>query len=586
MMASGASGGAAQPRVLISYAHESPQHEDAVRRLWVLLRENGIDARVDLTAAEARQDWTLWMLEQVRDADHVLVVASPAYRRRADGLAVADEGRGVQWEAALIRDAVYRDRAAGLRRFLPVLLPGATVDEIPLFMNPTATTHYLVTDFSVAGAERLLRVLSAQPYEVDVPLGAVPFLPSRATEPAQPPVGPDVQAVEAASTAARSITLLHLSDVRFGKNHVFGGAGLTDADEHLDSLFGRLHADLDHLRQREGLAPQVLVVSGDLAERGLQSELYQAERCLTELTRHLGLPPQRVVVVPGNHDINWRLCEAYFNQSAGEEKEPQAPYWPKWQSFAAMFGHFYTGQNAVRFEMERPYTLFDMPDLGLVVAGLNSTIAESHRREDHHGWVGEAQLRWFADLLRERAASGWLRVGVVHHNVLRGAQDDDGNLRDAGDLERILGPHLDLLLHGHTHDAKLGRLASGLVVLSTGSAALKPGSRPPDVPNQYQVLRIETGRIRRWARRYQPDQRRWVGDTRASDDGSDWRATIPTTFSAPREEGGRARAPAERERHERPMDDQAGGHPGRVSSGTSPASAASSPASSIPTSPR
>ncbi|HEX5115275.1 MAG TPA: hypothetical protein VFW65_08765 [Pseudonocardiaceae bacterium] len=58
-------------RVFISYAHEpdSDAHGRAVRDLWVLLRSHGIDAHLDQLAAEQRQDWTLWMADQVREAD-------------------------------------------------------------------------------------------------------------------------------------------------------------------------------------------------------------------------------------------------------------------------------------------------------------------------------------------------------------------------------------------------------------------------------------------------------------------------------------------------------------------------------------
>src|SRR5437879_8470170 len=120
-------------RVFISYAHESEEHRAAVCDLWLLLRECGIDARLDRTAAEQREDWGLWMLEQEREADFVLVIVSPAYRRRAEGTEEAGKGLGVQWEGALIRDAFYRYRAAARRRFLPVLLPGASVEDIPAF---------------------------------------------------------------------------------------------------------------------------------------------------------------------------------------------------------------------------------------------------------------------------------------------------------------------------------------------------------------------------------------------------------------------------------------------------------------------
>jgi hypothetical protein len=79
---------------------------------WSPGTRNGIDAVLDLPAAKRRQDWAVWMHRQVRRADFVLVVASPEYRRRSEGDARPDEGRGVQWEAALIREEYYSDRAA------------------------------------------------------------------------------------------------------------------------------------------------------------------------------------------------------------------------------------------------------------------------------------------------------------------------------------------------------------------------------------------------------------------------------------------------------------------------------------------
>jgi tetratricopeptide (TPR) repeat protein/transcriptional regulator with XRE-family HTH domain len=174
-------------RVFISYAHDSVEHVAAVRDLWVFLRGQGVDARLDLLAAERRQEWPAWMLEQVRDARFVLVVASPEYKRRSDGLAAADEGRGVQFEARLIREYFYRDQAAGVERFLPVLLPGVTVECIPDFLSPVSATSYRVSSMSVAGCEALLRVLTGQPYEVEPPLGPVPVLAPRGAMRLHPP---------------------------------------------------------------------------------------------------------------------------------------------------------------------------------------------------------------------------------------------------------------------------------------------------------------------------------------------------------------------------------------------------------------
>ncbi|MEJ2887744.1 HEAT repeat domain-containing protein [Actinomycetospora aeridis] len=166
-------------RVFISYAHESDEHVRLVRNLWLFLRDCGIDAKLDTVAAQRRADWAQWMAEQIREADHVLIVASPAYRRRAEGRAGPDEGRGVQYEARLIRDAVYADLQQ-LDRWVPVILPGATVGDVPDFLAPASTTVYRIDQLSVAGAKPLLRLLTSQPGEVEPPLGAVPVLPPAA----------------------------------------------------------------------------------------------------------------------------------------------------------------------------------------------------------------------------------------------------------------------------------------------------------------------------------------------------------------------------------------------------------------------
>lgn len=130
--------------------------------------------------AEGRQDWALWMADQIRQADHILVIASAAYRARAQGQSGPTVGRGVQWEARLIRDLAYQD-PNGLDRFVPVVLPGGTVDGIPDFLAPATTTVYQVRDFTVAGAESLLRFLTRQPANVPPQLGVPPVLPPIST---------------------------------------------------------------------------------------------------------------------------------------------------------------------------------------------------------------------------------------------------------------------------------------------------------------------------------------------------------------------------------------------------------------------
>ena len=353
------------------------------------------------------------------------------------------------------------------------------------------------------------------------------------------------------------LTILHVSDTQFGAHHLFGGNGLTPSDRAEDTLFSRLHYDLADLASEHGLRPDLLVVTGDLVEWGLRSEFKQVAEFLSDLCEAAEIPRRHVAIVPGNHDINRKACEAYFAEQESDEAQPVAPYWPKWRQFVSVFEDFYDGIDTATFTPDEPWTLFEMPELAIVVAGLNSTMAESHRDSDHYGWTGERQLRWFAARLASYRAKGWLRLLGVHHNVVRGAVMDDENLRDAEDLDRLIGePGLaNLLLHGHTHDAKLHWLSSGLPVMSTGSAAVKADARPTEVPNQYQLITVRRDRFTRYARQYALGQRRWIGDTRISPTGSDWRdhrshqfidvdASLPPQVTAVGDETGTARTRA------------------------------------------
>ncbi|MGD0605263.1 MAG: toll/interleukin-1 receptor domain-containing protein [Streptosporangiaceae bacterium] len=197
-------------RVFISYAHDDPAHEERVRDFWLFLRGHGVDARLDLAAAGRRVDWAEWTTREVRDADRVLVIASPEYKRRAEGDAKSDVGQGVQWEARMIREVFYANQRLGLDRVVPVVLPGGTPKDLPLWLAPASTAHYVVREFTVAGAEALLRLLTEQPLEIVPTLGIVPVLPPRDLrhQPEDPPAARPAQGLSRTPRASARPTVV------------------------------------------------------------------------------------------------------------------------------------------------------------------------------------------------------------------------------------------------------------------------------------------------------------------------------------------------------------------------------------------
>lgn len=158
------SGTAESPRVFITYSHDDERHRALVREFATFLRTGaGIDVRLDQWADDGRRDWSLWAIEQLTEADFVLVIASPDYKRRAEGTEVPHLGRGAQFEAAMIRDNLTQDLPRATRRILPVVLPGRRVEEIPSFLNAHSTTRYEIDEFTLDGVADLLVAFTGVP---------------------------------------------------------------------------------------------------------------------------------------------------------------------------------------------------------------------------------------------------------------------------------------------------------------------------------------------------------------------------------------------------------------------------------------
>lgn len=267
------------------------------------------------------------------------------------------------------------------------------------------------------------------------------------------------------------LTILHVSDLRFGMGRPTDLAALTTA----------------------GQRPDLLVVTGNLAEQGLPAEFQRAAEFIGALAEEAEIPRRHVAIVPGARDVNRHGCQAYFLEQESDGKQPVPPYWRKWRQYADMFKEFYAGLDTITFTPDEPWTLFEMADLAVVVAGLNSTMADSHLDADHYGWVGVPQLQWFRPRLERYRARGWLRLAAVHHAAVSGADSGETGLSDSGDLDRILGrPALvNLLLHGDASIDGPDRLPSRLVTLHA------QGVPAGGTPRPHQLVTVRRGGLTR-----------------------------------------------------------------------------------------
>lgn len=143
-----------------------------MRALTDELRRGGIDAWVDQYVSSPPEGWPAWTRTQVMQCDFVVVVCTAEFRRRFDREGTTEVGKGVMWEALITEQLLY-DAGARNEKVIPVVLPEAEDEDVPLALRPY--TRYRLPEEH----ERLLRRLTGQP-EIEVPpLGEIRVLPPK-----------------------------------------------------------------------------------------------------------------------------------------------------------------------------------------------------------------------------------------------------------------------------------------------------------------------------------------------------------------------------------------------------------------------
>jgi len=270
--------------------------------------------------------------------------------------------------------------------------------------------------------------------------------------------------------------------------------------EHRDFVVEALIDDLP------GAAPSHVAITGDLTQIGLPAEIEEAASWL----RRIG-PPDRVSLVPGNHD-------AYGPSRAADPWRSWAPYM---QSSDAEGLDVAIGDGPNRFPFARrlgPVAVVGACSARQTAPGLATGRLDADQRERLESILGRL------------GAEGLFRVLLLHHPPVAAGQSRRRRLDDAADLRALLArTGAELVLHGHTHRTAIDRLpgpAGPIPVVGVPSASSigpKPARRA-----RYHVYRIERAAGGRFSVSYQV--RGWDADSgRFAHEGD---ATLPVLRSA------------------------------------------------------
>jgi 3',5'-cyclic AMP phosphodiesterase CpdA len=290
-----------------------------------------------------------------------------------------------------------------------------------------------------------------------------------------------------AATIPPVLRIHHISDLHFGAASIqrIDAKDRTVTGRRLAAAAGQgpvVEDYYDWLQSRSpSERPHLLIVSGDVAEQARDSE-YEAARAWLEkvaetLAPHAGLTSDdpRVLLVPGNHDVDWneppsrdgerrrhmRFASAFgtlpwlrpqLEQPPGE-RDVASHFFKEADLEVLLLGSCeYGGLRDLGIEQVADRIMDLAKEEGnLTIEQTIKDIKGSYGRQDP-GFVHNADIQ----TARRHPWSGRVRIAVLHHPLSPIPSDGEiaprVGLQNAGQLKgALLEKHFCLALHGHVH---------------------------------------------------------------------------------------------------------------------------------------
>lgn len=270
-----------------------------------------------------------------------------------------------------------------------------------------------------------------------------------------------------------AFTLAHLSDphlpplprpspLELAGKRVFGYLNWTRNRHryHRRDIVDVLMSDL------QAQVPDHIAVTGDLVNLALEAEFAPALAWL----KGIG-PPERVTVIPGNHDAYVRATRNRFAET--------------FASYLAADDAAVDGEAFPALRRRGPVALIAVSS-AVPTPPLMAT-----------GWLGKKQMEALEHLLAALAAEPVFRVLLIHHPLRSSARNK--RLTDSSDLLALLKRHgVEMVLHGHDHVHSTIRVEGpdGLSIPAIGvpsASAFAHGHYPHAAYNLFSIARDGDG---------------------------------------------------------------------------------------------
>lgn len=306
------------------------------------------------------------------------------------------------------------------------------------------------------------------------------------------------------------INILHLSDLHFGAE----GKKETALAHRANALNGFLKIIAD-----QSWKPQILVISGDIAYKGKKEDYVQAETWLNEICRSLDIPPECIVIVPGNHDLD-------RDETIGMEPPPnvkKADFWLSkenlrhFEKYFADYKGFFQSLKIPEYKLGSSSSILTgtRKIMDIQFVALNSAWFCRGDDDKENLWLGLELMKVMqanGELSEEISITGPITIAVFHHPEHYLNEKEIYNHTDRIPAINFIGRRSHIILSGHVHSKSV------VPIKKTSNAVVWVGGATYADDNYYNIFSIiQVDQDRKSARRrnfiYNPGNETWSIDS-------------------------------------------------------------------------
>ncbi|NES85571.1 MAG: metallophosphoesterase, partial [Moorea sp. SIO2B7] len=278
-----------------------------------------------------------------------------------------------------------------------------------------------------------------------------------------------------------------------------------------------------------------LILSGDIANYSTTEEYDAAQQFLDNLHQDFPLDPKQIVLVPGNHDLNWTLAKQAYQLWDLEDYEGELKDGhyikvseevirvrddAKYRQRFAHFSQFYQAIKAQPYPLDyhQQGIIDHLPEQNLLILGLNSAWQLDHHFKDRASINPGALTNALTKIRRNPNYHNCLKIAVWHH-ALNSAGSD--RITDQGFIEQLAVAGFRFFLHGHIHKAEtslfrydLSQDGRKLHGICAGTFGAPTKELVTGYPWQYNLLTFEGNQLTVRTRRREEADGAWKPDSR------------------------------------------------------------------------